>query len=123
MRSAFLILIVPILLLCASCNEQLDIDPKEWLGQYLFFDTHLSTNNTKSCASCHNPTFAFTDGYRRSVSPLGENLRHNAPSLLNTERYKFYDWNNPKATNYIQQMQRPLYGKYPMELGFGYALE
>ncbi len=87
------------------------------LGHYLFFDTRLSLNHTKSCASCHDPQFAFTDGYRRSVSPQGENLEHNAPSLLNSEHYHFYDWNNPKAKNYIQQMQRPLYGKHPVELG------
>lgn len=31
------------------------------LGKLLFFDTILSSNGTKSCASCHNPQQAFTD--------------------------------------------------------------
>ncbi len=89
----------------------------ETFGRYLFFDTHLSINHTKSCGSCHAPQLAFTDGYRRSVSPLGENLLHNSPSLLNTYDYLFYDWANPTATSYIQQMQRPLYNHQPIELG------
>ena len=37
------------------------------LGRYLFFDRRLSVNNTRSCATCHNPQFAFTDGYKRSL--------------------------------------------------------
>lgn len=31
------------------------------LGRKLFFDTILSADNTQSCASCHNPTNAFSD--------------------------------------------------------------
>ncbi len=34
------------------------------LGRYLFYDTRLSYNQTKSCVSCHEPSMAFTDGYR-----------------------------------------------------------
>ncbi|MDF1620224.1 cytochrome-c peroxidase [Pseudothioclava nitratireducens] len=30
-------------------------------GEALFFDTDLSANRTQSCASCHDPDFAFTD--------------------------------------------------------------
>jgi cytochrome c peroxidase len=32
------------------------------LGKVLFFDTNLSQNRTQSCASCHDPERAFTDG-------------------------------------------------------------
>ena len=34
------------------------------LGRKLFYDTRLSKDNTVSCASCHNPNLAFTDGRR-----------------------------------------------------------
>jgi len=91
--------------------------PIQHLGRYLFFDNHLSLNHSKSCGTCHSPQFAFTDGYRLSVSALGESLLHNSPSLLNTNQYHFYDWANPVATDYIKQMQRPLYGTHPVELG------
>jgi cytochrome c peroxidase len=31
------------------------------LGQVLFFDTNLSLTRTQSCATCHDPDFAFVD--------------------------------------------------------------
>jgi len=31
------------------------------LGRALFFDKRLSIDGTVSCASCHDPAFAFTD--------------------------------------------------------------
>ncbi len=31
------------------------------LGKALFFDTNLSKNRTQACATCHDPTHAFTD--------------------------------------------------------------
>lgn len=32
------------------------------LGEQLFFDSNLSLNRTQSCATCHDPDRAFTDG-------------------------------------------------------------
>jgi cytochrome c peroxidase len=32
------------------------------LGKHLFFDSRLSGNNSLSCATCHQPDVAFTDG-------------------------------------------------------------
>lgn len=90
---------------------------QQQLGHYLFFDTRLSINNTKSCSSCHNPAFAFSDGYRTSATALGENVLHNAPSLINGVYLKKYDWANLNATNFLEQIKRPLYGNHPVELG------
>jgi cytochrome c peroxidase len=87
------------------------------LGRYLFFDTRLSFNNTKSCASCHDPKFAFTDGYRRSITATGENVLHNAPSLINIALHRYFDWANPTVTTLAQQHKRPLFGTDPIELG------
>lgn len=120
-KYVFLFFLMICITICVhSCQEQ-DIKEKEQrlstLGRYLFFEKRLSVNNSKSCGSCHDPQLAFTDGYRRSVSSLGENLLHNAPSLLNTQAYRLYDWANPTASDYIGQMQRPLYSHAPVELG------
>lgn len=54
------------------------------LGKQLFFDPVLSGNGDRSCASCHQPDKAFTDGLRTSaaLTPAG-NVRRNAPTLLN----------------------------------------
>ncbi|MGG7663893.1 cytochrome-c peroxidase [Dyadobacter sp. BHUBP1] len=53
------------------------------LGKKLFFETRLSSNGTRSCASCHNPALYFTDGLPRSIGiHPGQAVRRNAPSLL-----------------------------------------
>ncbi|MCX6274070.1 MAG: hypothetical protein NTV09_02525 [Bacteroidetes bacterium] len=54
------------------------------LGKKLFFDPVLSDNNQRSCASCHHPDKAFTDGLPKSISMDGKNtLTRNAPTLIN----------------------------------------
>lgn len=53
------------------------------LGEKLFFETRLSSNGTRSCASCHNPALHFTDGLPQSIGiHPGQAVRRNAPSLL-----------------------------------------
>ncbi len=42
------------------------------LGRKLYFDKRLSADNSVSCATCHDPKFAFTDG--QPVSPGSEVL-------------------------------------------------
>src|SRR6185295_13281064 len=37
------------------------------LGKLLFFDPRLSRDNTISCASCHKPELAWTDGTKLSM--------------------------------------------------------
>ena len=36
-------------------------DSLEALGEALFFDPNLSRNRTQSCATCHDPAYAFAD--------------------------------------------------------------
>jgi cytochrome c peroxidase len=122
MQNAILFLVL--LAFCAACqkNDQTQVinlkklSDQELLGKALFFEKNLSANGTKSCATCHDPAFAFTDGYRRSSTIYGENLLHNAPSLLNASYLKVYDWANPQVNTLEQQMQRPLFGQHPKEL-------
>lgn len=93
------------------------------LGRRLFFDKNLSLNGTKSCASCHNPAFAFSDGYRTSTTALGQTLLHNSPSLINTAFNRFYDWADTNVTSYSKQIKRPLYSSHPVELGLNVDLQ
>lgn len=54
------------------------------LGQRLFFDPQLSANGQVSCATCHIPSKAFSDGEvlsSRGVS--GNRLRRHSPALFN----------------------------------------
>ena len=41
---------------------------KSVLGEKLFYDKSLSKNNDRSCASCHHPEKAFTDGLKTNIS-------------------------------------------------------
>lgn len=68
-------------------------DPKKIaLGQILFYDPILSKNLSMSCASCHNPMKAFTDGKKTSVENP-HRINRNAPTLINSSIYPnyFYD--------------------------------
>jgi cytochrome c peroxidase len=87
------------------------------LGKHLFFDNRLSYNNTKSCGSCHDPKFAFSDGYRRSITAEGTDVKHNAPSLINSSFYRYFDWDNPGVTALEKQHERPLFSQHPVEMG------
>jgi cytochrome c peroxidase len=50
------------------------------LGQFLFFDSRFSANGKISCATCHNPALAFTDG--RALSKGIAVGTRNVPTVL-----------------------------------------
>ncbi|MBC5862260.1 cytochrome-c peroxidase [Flavobacterium turcicum] len=54
---------------------------KAQLGKELFYDTSFSKEGTRSCASCHNPELAFTDGLKTNLSLSGGQLLRNTPTL------------------------------------------
>ncbi|MEJ5052041.1 cytochrome c peroxidase [Chryseobacterium culicis] len=56
-------------------------EEKAALGHQLFNDKILSNSNNRSCATCHIPEKAFTDGLARSMSLENSELARNAPSL------------------------------------------
>jgi cytochrome c peroxidase len=58
------------------------------LGRKLFFDKRLSRDESISCASCHVPSFAFTDRKKVSDGVGGGQTERNAPSLLNAAYLK-----------------------------------
>lgn len=54
------------------------------LGKKLFFDPNLSSNGKVSCASCHNPDLAFSDGVSlASHGVSGNTLNRTAPAIFN----------------------------------------
>ncbi|MBQ0907340.1 cytochrome-c peroxidase [Flavobacterium sp. F-328] len=54
---------------------------KAQLGKELFYDTSFSKEGARSCASCHNPELAFTDGLKTNLSLNGSRLLRNTPTL------------------------------------------
>jgi cytochrome c peroxidase len=93
--------------------------PKVELGRLLFFDPLLSGNGTQSCASCHDPARAFTDGRPTSLGSTGEATRRNAMSLVNVAYNSTLNWANPGLTRLEDQARIPLLGTDPVELGLG----
>ncbi|MCO6491993.1 MAG: hypothetical protein J5I98_26490 [Phaeodactylibacter sp.] len=77
------------------------------LGRLLFFDPILSANNQRSCASCHQPGRAFTDGMDKSLALNGEGkIQRNAPTLINaiySERF-FYDLREPNLERQVKHV-------------------
>lgn len=54
------------------------------LGKLLFYDPVLSSSNERSCASCHQPNKAFTDGMAKSTATgFQGTVTRNAPTLIN----------------------------------------
>src|SRR3990172_2767266 len=53
------------------------------LGKMLFFDPRLSSSGVVSCATCHNPSFAFTDRVPRALGHKHQVGPRNTPTVLN----------------------------------------
>jgi cytochrome c peroxidase len=70
-------------------------DAKVVLGEKLFYDASLSGTGTRSCASCHNPRLAFTDGLakERDLHDTSRLILRNVPTLLDAalQSNYFYD--------------------------------
>ncbi|WP_281309852.1 cytochrome-c peroxidase [Flavobacterium flavigenum] len=56
-------------------------EDKVALGNQLFYDTTISKDQKRSCATCHVPEKAFTDGRKTNLSLDGFDLPRNTPTL------------------------------------------
>ena len=76
------------------------------LGGKLFFDAAISSNGKTSCASCHHPDKAFTDGLKTSVGVHQKNIQRNSPTLLyaSLQQSLFYDLRSPSLENQIMDV-------------------
>ncbi|MBL9016346.1 MAG: di-heme enzyme [Myxococcales bacterium] len=87
------------------------------LGRALFFDPQLSGNGTQSCASCHEPDRAFTDGRARAVGSTGALGRRSSMSLVNVAYSASLTWADPTVVDLEAQALVPMFGAFPVELG------
>jgi cytochrome c peroxidase len=77
----------------------------------------LSGNGTQSCATCHAQALAFTDGRRTSTGSTGDALPRNAQALVNVAYNSTLTWANPVLVEIERQVQIPMFGENPVELG------
>lgn len=93
----------------SQLSAEEDSEELQNLGKKIFHDPLISGNAQMSCATCHNPEKAFTDGQKRSLSSVeGKTVERNAPTLLNavySDRY-FYDL---RAYTLEQQAQHVIF--------------
>jgi cytochrome c peroxidase len=92
------------------------------LGKKLFFDRRLSGDGTMSCATCHNPEQAFTDGLAISLNyPTTRNWR-NSPTLINVAYQKalFHDG---RARTLEDQALFPLMSAFEMNRNLDFVEE
>lgn len=90
---------------------------KVQLGCRLFFERSLSINEKQSCASCHRPELAFTDGRARSVGTTGAVLPRNSMTLANVAYSPALTWANSRVLTLEQQSDLPLFAEHPVEMG------
>jgi cytochrome c peroxidase len=81
--------------------------PKVELGRTLFFEARLSTDGTVSCASCHDPKRAFTDGKPVAEGIGGRRGVRNSPTLLNAMFNTGQFWDG-RAGTLEEQAKLPL---------------
>ena len=85
------------------------------LGRDLFYDTRLSFNNTKSCASCHSVFASFSDsGNSVSTGVNGQQGTRNAPGLMNVAYDTTFFWDG-RANSLEMQAGVPILN--PIEMG------
>jgi cytochrome c peroxidase len=92
-------------------------EAKVELGKRLFFDVDLSFNQTTSCASCHQPQFAFAQNSQFSVGSTGLVLRRNSQALINVAYNSNLTWAHSGLNSIEQQILIPLFAEDPIELG------
>src|SRR6516162_2863992 len=76
-------------------QQPLGLPPVQWpqdnpyssakadLGRFLYFDKRVSSDGSVSCASCHAPEKAFTDGAPVSTGIGGQKGGRSAPTVIN----------------------------------------
>ncbi len=83
------------------------------LGKTLFFDKQLSVNNAQSCADCHAPDKAFTDGRRTARGAEGDFGTRNSMPLFNLAWKKEFFWDG-RAISLRAQVLQPI--QNPIEM-------
>ena len=83
------------------------------LGRRLFHDPRLSRNNSQSCATCHDRTFAFADPRRFSLGVDGDRGTRNSMPLFNLAWKREFFWDG-RAPSLRKQALEPI--ENPIEM-------
>lgn len=75
------------------------------LGRRLFFDEELSVDGTMSCATCHDPDAALSDGHTTGSGRA--KLPRNTPALFNLGFARWFGWDGGADSLWAQSL-RPI---------------
>jgi len=87
---------------------------KAELGRFLYFDKRISADGTVSCATCHHPDFAYTDGQAVSTGVKGQKGNRSAPTVIN-RAYSLAQFWDGRAASLEEQAKGPMAN--PLEMG------
>lgn len=124
MKKAIVILAGTLLFLY-SCTESKQVKTYytvEELGEALFFDPILSRDSTISCASCHQPQFAFADNKSVSDGFNKQKTDRNTPSCMNMSARNAYFWDG-RAETLEEQALGPIESPVEMNLPLSIAIK
>jgi cytochrome c peroxidase len=71
-------------------------------GRALFFDKRLSSNESESCATCHDPQAGWAGG--DDVERSGHKAGRHTPSLWNVAYYRWYNWDGSTDSLWAQAL-------------------
>jgi cytochrome c peroxidase len=92
-------------------------EAKVKLGRRLFFEPRLSSTGKYSCANCHRPELAFTDGRAHAQGATGDVVRRAAMTLTNVAYNAAFTWGSSDVRSLEAQMRQPLFSEHPLEMG------
>ncbi len=90
------------------------------LGRVLFYDTHLSADNSRSCASCHHQDKAMADARALSEGVNGNKTDRNALAIGNVRFYYFdrgFFWDE-RASSVEEQVRQTVSNHKEMGVDF-----
>lgn len=85
------------------------------LGRRLFFDKLLSADCSLTCASCHKPELAFSDGLSIAIGVGGRKGTRSAPALINRAYGRSFFWDG-RADTLEEQVLAPIQNPVEMNL-------
>ena len=85
------------------------------LGRKLFFDLLLSRDQTLSCAGCHDPERAFTDGRAISEGVFERKGTRSVPTLVNRGYGRTFFWDG-RISSLEEQVLQPIQDSKEMDM-------
>jgi len=95
---------------------------REVLGKTLFFDPRLSGSSFISCATCHNPGFAWGDGLSKGIGDGMKPLKRHTPTILNSAYADLLFWDG-RADSLEAQALGPIQSPAEMNQPLNKVLE